>query len=153
MKNLLFIALLSLSLMVQGQERKGQQYQKDFTPEQMATIKTKKMALHLDLSQEQQNQLLKVNRSWAEKRAQDREKFKAQMEGEEKPDADERYAMKVQMLDNQLAYQGEVKKILTQEQYVLWKEHRAKGGDHGRPGQMCGQKRGPNPERGKKRNR
>ena len=126
--------ILALGLAGQAQEGKGQQAHKDFTPEQMAVIKTKKMALHLDLSQDQQDRLLKVNQSWAEKRAQQREKHKALMQAENKPDSDARYAMQVERLDNQMAYQNEVKKILSKEQFELWKDHRAKMGERGRHG-------------------
>lgn len=151
MKNLLFIVILVLGLAGQAQEGKGQQATRDFTPEQMAVIKTKKMALHLDLSQDQQDRLLKVNQSWAEKRAQQREKFKAQ-QGQEKPDADTRYAMQVQMLDNQMAYQNELKKILNKEQFELWREHRAKKGEHREQGHWKGQKEGPHGNRHRKGN-
>ncbi len=148
--------ILTLGLAGQAQEGKGQLAQKDFTPEQMAVIKTKKMALHLDLSQDQQDRLLKVNQSWAEKRAQQREKHKAQMQGENKPDSDARYAMQVERLDNQMAYQNEVKKILSKEQFELWKEHRAKMGEgrrHGSGhGNQCGHRGGPQGNKHKKGN-
>jgi len=131
MKNILFIMFLSMSLMVQAQQGKGQHKQGDYTPEQQAVLKTKRMALHLDLNQDQQDKLLKINRSWAEKRAEQREKFKAQKDSADKPDADLRYAHQSQMLDNQLAYHNEVKKILNEEQYAIWKEHRAKNKERG----------------------
>ena len=90
------------------------------------------MALHLDLNKAQQDQLLKVNRSWAEKRAERKEEFRAKREGTGKPDPDERYAFQVQMLDNQMNYLSEIKKILNDEQYAIWKEHQSKNKDRGR---------------------
>jgi len=139
--------ILGLSLVAQAQRGKGYQGQNDFTPEQRAELKTKKMALHLDLNKEQQDKLLKVNRSWAEKRAQAKEKFKAQMDGDQKPDADARYAMRIQMMDNQMAYQSEIKKILNEEQYATWKEHRSKQGDRGRHGNRTPCKRSKDDKR------
>ena len=76
MKKVLLLAFLSLSLLGQAQRGNEKQKQDEFTPEQQAVLKTKKMALHLDLSQKQQDELLKVNRSWAEKRAENKEKFR-----------------------------------------------------------------------------
>lgn len=134
MKKILFIAFLGLSLIGQAQRGNGYQNQKDLTPEQQAVLKTKKMSLHLDLNKQQQDELLKVNQNWAEKRDQQKAKFKAQKDGGDKPDADARYAMQVQMLDFKMEYQNQIKKILDKEQYETWKKHLAKHGDRGRHG-------------------
>ena len=125
MKKVLLLAFLSLSLLGQAQRGSEQKKQDDFTPEQHAVLKTKKMAHHLDLSQKQQDELLKVNRSWAEKRAEQKEKFKSQQETPEKSDPDARYQRQLQRLDAQISYQNQVKNILNEEQYALWKEHRS----------------------------
>jgi hypothetical protein len=131
MKTILFILLVALSLPVQAQEgkgqqhRKGQHHQNDYSPEQQADLKTKRMALHLDLNEQQQKKLLEVNLSWAEKRTQSKEKWKAQKESAEKLDSDQKYALQSQMLDDQMNYQNEVKKILTEDQYAIWKKHRS----------------------------
>ena len=84
------------------------------------------MALHLDLSENQQKKLIDVNKKWAEKRAKERADFKAQFEGDERPDADTRYKHQLQRLDDQMAYQNEVEKILNKDQYAAWKEHQEK---------------------------
>ena len=124
MKNIAFIVLLGLSMSMYAQRGKGYHGQKsEFTPEQQAILKTKKMALAYDLSEDQQEKLIDVNTKWAEKRNQYKEEFKKQKEAEQKPDADARYERQVQMLDDQLAYQKELEKILNKEQYLSWKEH------------------------------
>ncbi len=124
MKKIVVFVLLGLAFAGYAQRGNGErhQYRGEFTPEQQAVLKTKKMALHLDLSQDQQDKLIEVNKKWSEKRVSQREAFKAQFEGEERPDADARYAHQLQMLDDQLAYQNDVKKILSKEQYASWKE-------------------------------
>lgn len=130
MKKLLFIAILGISLIAQAQRGNSPETKmNDFTPEQQAVLKTKKMVLHLDLNDQQRDKLMEVNKRWAEKRSEERAKMKAQLDKEEKPDADTRYAHQVQMLDNQLMYQNEVKKILNEEQYASWKEHQMRRGD------------------------
>ena len=127
MKKIAFVVLLVLSFTLHAQRGKGHQnHRSDYTPEQQAVLKTKKMALHLDLNEDQQEKLIEVNRKWVEKRTKQREEFKAQFEGEERPDADTRYAHQVRMLDDQMAYQKDVEKILSKDQYAAWKEHQGK---------------------------
>lgn len=127
MKRITFIIILGLSLALHAQRGKGDQHQRsEYTPEQQAVLKTKKMALHLDLSEDQQKRLIEVNKSWAEKRAGDRKEFKEQFEGDKRPDADVRYEHQLQMLDAKMAYQKEVEKILNKDQYATWKEHQNK---------------------------
>jgi hypothetical protein len=127
MKKIAFIVLLGLSFALHAQRGKGKQQERnEYTPEQRAVLKTKKMALHLDLNEDQQKKLIEVNRKWGEKRAKEREEFKAQFEGDERPDADARYKQELQMLDNRMAYQKEVEKILSKDQYATWKEHQEK---------------------------
>ncbi len=134
MKKIAFLVLLGLSFALHAQRGKEKQHERnEYTPEQQAVLKTKKMALHLDLNEDQQKKLIEVNRKWAEKRAKEREEFKAQFEGDQRPDADTRYKHQLQRLDNRMAYQKEVEKILNKDQYTTWKEHqekRSKGHAH-----------------------
>lgn len=124
MKNIALVVLLGLSLSMYAQRGKGQHGQRsEFTSEQQAVLKTKKMALALDLNEDQQEKLIDLNTKWAEKRSQYKEAYKKQKEAEQKPDADARYERQLQMLDDQLAYQKELEKILNKEQYLSWKEH------------------------------
>jgi len=134
MKKIAFIVLLGLSFALHAQRGKEKQQERnEYTPEQQAVLKTKKMALHLDLNEDQQKKLIEINKKWVEKRTKEREEFKAQFEGDQRPDADTRYKHQVQMLDNRMAYQKEVEKILNKDQYSTWKElqsKRSKGHAH-----------------------
>ena len=123
MKKIAFLVLIVFSIAAQAQHGKGHDRGKEqYTPEQKAVLKTKKMALHLDLTQDQQDKLIEVNKKWSEKKALQRKEFKAAFEGEERPDAEARYQHQLQMMDDQLAYQKEVKSILNKQQYSTWKE-------------------------------
>ena len=51
--------------------------------------------------------------------------MKAKKEKGEKPTADERFAMKNEMLDNQIAMKARMKKILKPEQFTKWEEKQA----------------------------
>ena len=127
MKKIAFMVILSLSFALHAQRGKGHEHARnEYTPEQQAVLKTKKMALHLDLNEDQQKKLTQVNKKWAEKKAKEREEFKAQFEADQRPDADARYKHQLQMLDDQMAYQKEVENILNKDQYAAWKEHQGK---------------------------
>lgn len=97
---------------------------KELTAEQVATLKTKKMALALDLSKKQQEQLMVLNLENAKFRRTKLAERKVQ-KGEierTKPSADEKFAMLNERLDRQLAQQEKLKQILNDNQYQQWKK-------------------------------
>ena len=127
MKKIAFIVFLGLSLALHAQRGQGHKQERSkYTPEQEAVLKTKKMALQLDLSEDQQDKLIAVNKRWSETRAKKRDEFRSQYEGEERPDSDARFKHQSEMLDDQIAYHKEVERILNKEQYAMWKEQQEK---------------------------
>ncbi|QCW98853.1 hypothetical protein FGM00_01480 [Aggregatimonas sangjinii] len=131
MKKVLIIAMAFISLHTVAQEReKGER--SEYTPEQMATLHTKRMTLALDLSAAQQEQVQNLNLSQAEMRKTQMEARKARKTSEEgaKPTADERYAMQTERLDQQIALKAEMKKILSDEQYARWEKMAKRKGKH-----------------------
>lgn len=120
MKNLIIALLLGTSILAYGQkEGKPRQQMQDFTPEQQAVLKTKKMALHLDLNQNQQDQLLALNKKWAK----EKEAKKAELKSLNKEEitSEQKFKHMNAMLDTQIARQKEMKKLLNEEQYKVWK--------------------------------
>ncbi|MGB5819868.1 MAG: hypothetical protein WBG90_10335 [Saonia sp.] len=105
----------------------------DMTPEQVSTLQTKKMTLLLELTTKQQEQIQEINLENAKLRRTKMEERKAtKEEGErKKPTSEERFAMLEQQLDHQIAVQAEVKQILTDEQFDLWKKMQHRKGKHG----------------------
>jgi len=99
----------------------------DYTPEQKAILKTKKMALQLDLNSSQQDRILAMNTKMAADHKKKMEEHKGMMEGDKKPTSDERFKMMNDMLDAQIAHQSEMKKILNDEQYATWKKTKSHG--------------------------
>ena len=72
MKKLFIPILLAFTFVSFAQnERKYQNRENQFTPEQNAILKTKQMVLHLDLNKFQEDQLLALN----EKREENRQKL------------------------------------------------------------------------------
>lgn len=120
MKNLIIALLFGTSILAYGQkEGKPKQQMQDFTPEQQAILKTKKMALHLELNQNQQDQLLSLNKKWAK----ENEAKKAELKplNKEEMTSDQKFKQINDMLDTQMARQKEMKKLLNGEQYEVWK--------------------------------
>ena len=123
MKKILIILLLAFSVSIYAQNGKNyKSLAKDFTPEQQAILKTKKMALELDLNDTQQSQMLDLNKKWAVERDKNREEFKGQ--NPEEITATDKFNKMNKMLDMQLANQKQVKKILNDDQYEIWKKTR-----------------------------
>lgn len=108
----------------EGHHEQRREAFKELTPEQVATLKTKKMALALDLDEQQQKQLMEVNLEDAAYIKSKRAKRKAKKESDEmaKPTVDERFALENERLDRKLAQQQKLKQILTDEQYAQWKK-------------------------------
>ncbi len=122
--------LASMSSFAQGRgdshrQREGRE---QMTPEQAATLQTKKMALALDLSDKQQQQIFEINLANAEFRKAKREERKANKASDdyERPTQEQRFEKENEMLDRRIAHQQELKKILTEDQYAQWKKMQLK---------------------------
>lgn len=114
MKKVVFVLIVLLAFNAKAQ--RGEHHKKnDLTPEQIATMRTKQMTLALDLSEAQQNDVLVLN-------AKNAEKF-SKPKGERKElTKEERFEMKNNMLDTQIANQRAMKNILNEAQYMYWKK-------------------------------
>ena len=128
------MVLVSVTTMAQdGENHKGKRMaMMDMTPEQMATIQTKRMTLALDLTNSQQEQIQTLNLENAKLRKTKMEEWKAKKESGEvkKPTSEERFAMHNARLDHQIAQQEKMKQILDEDQYAKWKAMRHKKGMH-----------------------
>lgn len=124
MKKLLIIALALITIQVSAQER-GERKGKhaDFTPEETAQLQTKKMTLALDLSEAQQREIGAINLENAKVR---KGKMEARKNSDTKPSKEERFKMKNEMLDAQIANKQKMKSILNAEQYAKWEKHLGK---------------------------
>ncbi len=127
MKNIILIAIAFISLQGIAQERKREyrkgdrtersQALKKLSPDQVATIKTKQMTLHLDLTEAQQKEVYKINLANAKERFAKMEAAKKMKESGEKPTKENRYNMMNERLDQQIAQKKQLKSILTKEQF------------------------------------
>lgn len=143
MKRLLVIAIALISIQGIAQEERKERPNKqeraqkmnDLTPEEAATLQTKKMVLHLDLNEKQQKDIYQLNVENASQRKAMMETRKANKESGsmEKPSKEERLKMMNAKLDHQIAMKAKMKTILNAEQYSKWEKaqekmsHREKG--------------------------
>ncbi len=140
MNKLIAIALFMIGTTVLAQEksergRRGHMH--DMTPEQVATLQTKKMTLALDLSEAQQKQMQALNLENAKARKAKMEERKAAKEDGErkKPTSEERFSMQNKRLDARLAQKEKMKEILSDEQMEKWEKiQSAKRKHHGKKG-------------------
>lgn len=132
---LLMIGFMGLAQNVRG-ENKHRDNLQDLSPEQMATLQTKRMTLALDLNEAQQKQLQKVNLDQAISREEKMKEMKTKKEGGEmtKPTSDERYTMHTEKLDKQIAHKAQMKQLLSKEQYEKWEKMQHRKGHHKRDG-------------------
>ena len=146
MKKLFVLALLIVGTTLIAQERNRKQLGNDmeqFTPEQQSQLMLKKMTLELDLNDVQQKEMKVVIADMITKKEAHGAAMKAMREKDVKPTNDERFAMKMNMLDEQIAIKKRMEKILSPKQFEKWtalkEEH--KGECHrGHPGKQ--QRRG-----------
>lgn len=136
MKKVLLIGILLVGLTSMAQERKGHadfRYYRDLTPEQAATLSSKRLALALDLTEGQREKVMALHLKRAEE-----QKTVNQPGKEDRASGgannDEKFNRMNAALDRQLAYKNAMKDILSEAQYKKW-EHLH------RPGKMPFKKR------------
>ena len=132
MKKILTLSLLLLTLgataQQRGHHREAQKALTGLSPEQRATLQSKKMVLALDLDTRQQQQV----QSLLKKRFETREKMRATQrestrDSSKRLTSEERYTRMNSHLDREIAFQQEMKNILSETQFEQWKKrHGAK---------------------------
>ncbi|WP_338357551.1 DUF4890 domain-containing protein [Yeosuana marina] len=137
MKKLVFIAVAFIAIQATSQNanqrpnkergNRAEQFS-DMTPEEMATLQTKKMTLHLDLNESQQRAVQQLNLQNATERKARMEARKAQRESGnmEKPSKEERLKMMNEVLDHKIAMKAKMKDILNADQYAKWEQSQEK---------------------------
>ena len=138
MKKLVLIALAFIAIQATAQEQRRQgrdgqerrQKMANLSAEDMATLQTKKMILHLDLNESQQAKIQKINLENAIQRKSMMEDRKAKKESGElkKPTEEERLKMMNAQLDHKIAMKAKMKNILDDAQYTKWEKAQSRMG-------------------------
>jgi hypothetical protein len=121
---LIAIALITLSATAQNQKNRTGDF-KDLSPEEVATLNTKRMTLHLDLTASQQEEVKALMLEEAKQREvlqATRDKKRENNEAQ-KPSKEERYAMANERLDRQIEMKKKMRNILSAEQYEKWETY------------------------------
>ncbi|ASV31005.1 Spy/CpxP family protein refolding chaperone [Maribacter cobaltidurans] len=135
MRKLILAALFlsGITAMAQDHNRKeGRGHIADFTPEQMATLQTKRMTLALDLTSDQQSKIQDMFTKNAAERKAKMEAHKARKEKGETLTDDEKFELENNRLDKAIALKEEMKSILNDQQYDKWAKMGEKKGNHKR---------------------
>lgn len=116
------ILILVLFIGFNSFAQKGER--KNLTPEQHATLSTKKMVLALDLNESQQTKIYNLNLENAKNRKAKMEEFKKLRESGEtkKLSSEDRYNRESAMLDQKIAQKEKMKAILSKEQFEKWEK-------------------------------
>jgi len=127
------LVIAAISVSAQNHNMKGKRGDmKDLTPEQTATLQTKKMTLALDLNESQQSKIKYILTEDAKTRKSKMEAYKASKdEGEKVMSADEKYARQNERLDHQIARKKEMKSFLTPEQFQKYEKMSHRKNMHG----------------------
>ncbi len=116
MKKLIIITIVLLSASImQAQEKRSKLI--NYTPEEAATLQTKKMTLRLDLTEKQQKEVYPLFLEAAKERqliVKERKKLNAAPNTLSKA---ERFKKRSARLDSKIDMKAKLKEILTQEQY------------------------------------
>ena len=138
------LALVMVGMTIFAQERNRKQQgneMEQFTPEQRSQLQLKQMSLNLDLNDAQQKEMKVVIADMNTKREAHRTAMKAMREKAVKPTTDERFTMKMKMLDEQIVIKKRMEKILNPKQFEKWtalkEEHKGarKVGSHKKVGE------------------
>ena len=119
---ILLTLTLLLSVTINAQRRQNQRNgnRSIQTPEQIATLQSKRMALALDLDKKQLDAVYTLMKENAE----DRAKLRAERQNSTNQDRPQRFDLKSSRLDKQIAMKAEMKKILNADQFQKWEEIR-----------------------------
>lgn len=156
MKKLFIMALLLVGTTIIAQERNKRPQRigmEQFTPEQQSQLMLKKMTLELDLNDSQQKEMSAVISDKIAKKEAHKAEMKAMKEKGVRPTNDERFAKQMKMLDEQIATQKRMEKILNAKQFEKWtslkeepkdnRQEMLKGNQQGRnPGKHQGKRQG-----------
>lgn len=96
----------------------------DMSVAQLAILHTKKLTLALDLTEDQQKEIVKISMEEVRSKKAKRAEMEAKKDGREwkRPTTDEQFEMENAFLNRQIAHHQQMKEILTDDQYQLWKK-------------------------------
>ncbi len=129
MKKLALIVAILISCTAFSQQNDRQERMKkmmDASPEEMATLQTKRLTLALVLDEKQQKEVYELELAEAKERKANWQERAENMKGAKKTSKADRKAIYDTMLEKQIAHQEKMQKILSEEQFDQWRKMKAK---------------------------
>lgn len=126
MKKLATTLVIILAVTFNGfsQERRERKTEKSpLSTEQRNQLHLKKMTLDLDLSASQQKEMAAIIAEQSTKREAKMAEMKKQKEAQKELTADEKFTLKNQLLDEQIAHKAKMKKLLNDKQFEKWESN------------------------------
>jgi len=121
MKKIIVLIALMVMTVAQAQDgRKGERRDrmKDATPQEIATLQSKKMTLDLDLTDKQEKEVYQVLLTQAEKRKAN----KMSREDRDKLTDEQKKTARIAAMDDRITVKRAMKKTLNEEQYAEWEK-------------------------------
>jgi len=115
----LLVIMIALSNSINAQVN-GKSGNQNFTPEQIATLQTKRMNMLLNLSQEQQTAIVNLQKNQAMVRQAMRKSMLERKLKGKTLSSDELFQLQSSRLDRMQQHKIAMKKILTEEQFTKW---------------------------------
>ncbi|WP_298369956.1 hypothetical protein [uncultured Lutibacter sp.] len=122
---LVLTVVFTFSNTINAQQKQRMQKKANYSPEQMATLMTKKLTLHLNLDAKQQKAIQNLLTREASERKEMMEKMKERRANGERPTDAERFEFENKRLDKQIAHKNEMRKILSNDQFEKWEKVQA----------------------------
>lgn len=125
--------LAGISVMAQDNNSKDQRNaMTDLSPDQIATLQTKRMTLALDLNDSQQSKMKSLLTENAKTRKTKMEEFKARKNENRQLTSNEKFALQNARLDYKISQKKEMKSLLTAAQFAKWEKmkHKKRGMHH-----------------------
>lgn len=121
MKKLILTTTLFVSILTFAQE--GKKSGEKLTQEQQTELQVKNMTLQLDLDEKQQKEIKSILVEQNKKREAKIAALKKRKEKGDTLSADEKFAIKNEMLDDQIEKKAQMKKVLKPEQFLKWEQN------------------------------
>lgn len=120
----MWILAMAMTMTVGANAQQKNDKPEPLKPEQRAELQSKKMTLALNLNEKQQKDVKELLVEQGKQRAEFRRQHMAERQAGKKLTADERFALKNKMLDNRIAMNREMKKILSEDQFTKFEQLR-----------------------------
>lgn len=122
----MWILAMTMTVAVAANAQDKKHYREHFTTEQRAQLKAKRMTLALDLNEKQQKDVKQLFIENGKAHAEFIKQYKTERQDGKKLTNDEKFAVKSRILDDRIAMNNNMKKILNDKQFEKFEQMKAR---------------------------